>query len=202
MDFDHSNFHELIEYSEEYDNGKVYKIGDQVIFRDATYEMVEEAGSSGYAPERAGDKLWIKIKDEPFPLANYKTPETPETSGTAISGNISPAPATGSPDTHSDSPAIGHKGPSWDTFKSPSFNKPNPSIFGNPDPSFEHVPPVFRSPVPKSPVPKSPVSKSSTPLIASSSERKSGSFSFTIIYVIISIIIIGLVAYKFFGLYK
>ena len=41
-----------------YDNGKVYVVGDLVIFKGKTYKMVEGAGAAGYNPERPGDKLW------------------------------------------------------------------------------------------------------------------------------------------------
>ena len=41
-----------------YDNKKRYRKGDMVILNGKTYKMVEEAGSPGYSPERAGDRLW------------------------------------------------------------------------------------------------------------------------------------------------
>jgi len=44
-----------------YDNGKTYRVGDQVILNGKTYKMVEAAGAAGYSPERQGDKLWQKV---------------------------------------------------------------------------------------------------------------------------------------------
>ena len=178
MDFDHSNFQESVESSEEYDNGKIYKIGDQVIYRGETYKMVEVAGSPGYAPERAGDKLWVKITDasltSPVPSSTISGPPS-----STISGPPSPAPATGTPTTDSVSPAI---------ISVPPVTKS--SIFGSPPPAFEsYVPPVFRTPVP-------PTCGSSTRLIAGSSQTRSTNSSY-ILYIIIAIIIIGLVSYLF-----
>jgi hypothetical protein len=186
MDFDHSNFHESVESSEEYDNGKVYQIGDQVIFRDATYKMVKIAGSPGYAPERAGDKLWIKIKDEPLLSTGAKASLSPTPDTTVpvpISDPIYPAPATGSP-TNDAYTALDPVHPSFVVFRSPSFKNPSPPSIETP------VPPVFRSPVP-------PICGSPTPpLIASSSETKSTGSSY-ILHIIITIIIISLVTYAF-----
>jgi hypothetical protein len=42
----------------EYDNNKVYRVGDIVTFKGAKYKMVEAAGAAGYAPDRPGDSLW------------------------------------------------------------------------------------------------------------------------------------------------
>ena len=185
MDFDHSNFHESVESSEEYDNGKVYKIGDQVISRGETYKMVEVAGSPGYAPERAGDKLWVKITDASLTSPPSSTPPPVSSSiisgppSSTISGPPSPAPASGTPTTDSVSPAI---------ISVPPVTKS--SIFGSPPPAFEsYVPPVFRTPAP-------PTCGSSTRLIAGSSQSKSTNSSY-ILYIIIAIIIIGLVSYLF-----
>ena len=41
-----------------YDNGKVYAVGNKVIFNGLTYTMVEGAGAPGYRPDRQGDRLW------------------------------------------------------------------------------------------------------------------------------------------------
>ena len=41
-----------------YSNNKVYNVGDMVTLEGKTYKMVEAAGSAGYSPLRAGDKLW------------------------------------------------------------------------------------------------------------------------------------------------
>jgi hypothetical protein len=44
-----------------YDNGKTYKVGDQVTLNGKTYKMVEAAGAAGYSPLRQGDKLWKQV---------------------------------------------------------------------------------------------------------------------------------------------
>jgi hypothetical protein len=46
----------------EYDDGKVYAVGDLVIFKGIIYKMVESAGAAGYRPDRPGDRLWAKHK--------------------------------------------------------------------------------------------------------------------------------------------
>jgi hypothetical protein len=46
----------------EYDNSKVYTVGDFVSYKGGIYKMVEAAGAAGYNPQRAGDKLWTKIR--------------------------------------------------------------------------------------------------------------------------------------------
>lgn len=43
-----------------YSNNKVYLVGDMVTLEGNTYKMLEAAGSAGYSPLRAGDKLWSK----------------------------------------------------------------------------------------------------------------------------------------------
>jgi len=45
-----------------YDNSKVYAVGDFVSYKGGIYKMVEAAGAAGYNPQRAGDKLWTKIR--------------------------------------------------------------------------------------------------------------------------------------------
>ena len=44
-----------------YDNGKRYRVNDQVSLNNNVYKMVESAGAAGYSPEREGDKLWKQI---------------------------------------------------------------------------------------------------------------------------------------------
>lgn len=46
----------------EYDNSKVYTVGDSVTLKGGVYKMVEAAGAAGYSPERAGDKLWTRVR--------------------------------------------------------------------------------------------------------------------------------------------
>ena len=46
----------------EYDNSKVYTVGDFVTFKGGVYKMEESAGAAGYSPARAGDKLWKKYR--------------------------------------------------------------------------------------------------------------------------------------------
>ncbi|NBO53440.1 MAG: hypothetical protein EBU84_02350 [Actinobacteria bacterium] len=46
----------------EYDNSKVYTVGDFVTLKGGIYKMVEAAGAAGYSPERAGDKLWTRVR--------------------------------------------------------------------------------------------------------------------------------------------
>jgi hypothetical protein len=46
----------------EYDNSKVYTVGDFVTLKGGIYKMVEAAGGAGYSPERAGDKLWTRVR--------------------------------------------------------------------------------------------------------------------------------------------
>ena len=46
----------------DYDDGKVYAVGDLVVFKGIIYKMVESAGAAGYRPDRPGDRLWAKHK--------------------------------------------------------------------------------------------------------------------------------------------
>jgi hypothetical protein len=41
-----------------YENDRVYKVGDRVIYSGKLYRMVEAAGAPGYSPDRQGDRLW------------------------------------------------------------------------------------------------------------------------------------------------
>jgi len=44
-----------------YDNNKTYAVGAKIKFQGQNYKMQEAAGAPGYAPNRPGDKLWVKL---------------------------------------------------------------------------------------------------------------------------------------------
>jgi hypothetical protein len=46
--------------AETYDNDKTYAVGATVNFKGQKYRMQEAAGAPGYAPDRQGDRLWVR----------------------------------------------------------------------------------------------------------------------------------------------
>jgi len=47
--------------TETYDNDKTYAVGARVTFKGQNFRMQEAAGAPGYAPDRQGDRLWVRF---------------------------------------------------------------------------------------------------------------------------------------------